>query len=355
MKLCASVSATSFVLLVLVFRVARGGDGDTLVPALLIFGDSVVDAGNNNDLTTLVKANFPPYGRDFVTHTATGRFCNGKLAADFTADFLGFTSYPPAYLGQDATGNNLLKGANFASAGSGLHDGTAKLYGSISLSQQFKNYRDYQAKVVNMVGEAKTKGIINGSIHLLSTGSSDFLQNYYINPLLYGLYTPDQFSDLLMRSYATFIKNLYERGARKIGVTGLPPTGCLPAAITLFGMGSNQCVERLNHDAISFNNKLNITSQRLVHKLPGLTLVVFDIYQPLLDMILKPTDYGFFESRKACCGTGTFETSMLCNEWSIGTCSNATQYVFWDSFHPSEAANQVLAADLASQGSSLIS
>ena len=62
--------------------------GDPLVPALIIFGDSVVDVGNNNNLFTLVKANFPPYGRDFVTHRPTGRFCNGKLATDFTGMYV---------------------------------------------------------------------------------------------------------------------------------------------------------------------------------------------------------------------------------------------------------------------------
>lgn len=35
--------------------------GQPLVPAFNIFGDSVVDSGNNNNLYTLVKANFPPY------------------------------------------------------------------------------------------------------------------------------------------------------------------------------------------------------------------------------------------------------------------------------------------------------
>lgn len=58
--------------------------GQSLVPAVFIFGDSVVDVGNNNNLYTLVKANFPPYGRDFKRHSPTGRFCNGKLATDFT-------------------------------------------------------------------------------------------------------------------------------------------------------------------------------------------------------------------------------------------------------------------------------
>ena len=65
---------------------------------------------------------------------------------------------------------------------------------------------------------------------------------------------------------------------------------------------------------------------------------------------------GFMEARKGCCGTGTVETtSLLCNPKSLGgSCSNATQYVFWDSVHPSEAANKVLADALILQGFALL-
>ncbi|KAE9465505.1 hypothetical protein C3L33_02586, partial [Rhododendron williamsianum] len=203
------------VAIVMVASVARG---DPLVPMLCVFGDSVVDVGNNNHLNTLIKSNFPPYGRDFVTHTPTGRFCNGKLATDFTAEYLGFDSYPPAYLSQDAKGKNLSIGANFASAGSGFYDRTAQ---AISLTQQLAYYKEYQNKVVSMVGKDSANTMFSGGIHLLSAGSSDFIQNYYINPMLQRTYTPDQF--------------------------------------------------------------------------PGLKVVVFDIYQPLLDLITKPTDQGMKE------------------------------------------------------------
>lgn len=81
-------------------------------------------------------------------------------------------------------------------------------------------------------------------------------------------------------------------GARKIGVTTLPPLGCLPAAVTIFGMGSIECVARLNVDAFSFNNKLNVTSQRLQARHPGLKLVVLDIYQPLLDLVINSSQHG---------------------------------------------------------------
>ncbi|KAK7843842.1 gdsl esterase/lipase [Quercus suber] len=326
MSLLSSFLA-SFLFLVLLLFVANG---QPLVPALIIFGDSVVDVGNNNDLETIIKSNFLPYGRDFVKHKPTGRFCNGKLASDFTAENLGFTSYPPAYLSKRAKGKNLLG------------------------EQQLEHYKEYKTKLVEIAGRSNASSIISGAIHLISAGSSDFVQNYYIDPLLYKAYTPDQFSDILIQSYTDFIQNLYDLGARKIGVTTLPPIGCLPAAITIFGSDSNECVARLNHDAVSFNTKLNATSLRLQKKLSGLNLVVFDIYQTLFDLVTKPTDNGFFEARRGCCGTGLIETSILCNPKSVGTCANASEYVFWDGFHPSEAANKILADNLLINGISLI-
>ena len=53
------------------------------VPAVMVFGDSIVDPGNNNYITTLVKCNFPPYGRDFGEgNQPTGRFSNGLVPSD---------------------------------------------------------------------------------------------------------------------------------------------------------------------------------------------------------------------------------------------------------------------------------
>ncbi|KAE8663782.1 GDSL esterase/lipase [Hibiscus syriacus] len=348
------VSSSFMALFILFGFVVSVASGQPLVPAMFIFGDSVVDAGNNNVLKTIIKADFPPYGRDFVNHKPTGRFCNGKLASDFTAENIGFTAYPPAYLSEEAKRNNLLIGANFASASSGYYETTSNLYHTLSLSKQLENYKVYQNKLVAIAGKSNASSIISDGIYLISSGSSDFLQNYYINPLLYKFYTPDQFSDILIESCANFMQNLYELGARKIGVSTLPPLGCLPAAITVFGEDSNECVAKLNSNAVYFNNKLNATSQKLQKKFSDLKLVVFDIYQPLYNLVTKPSDNGFAEARKACCGTGLLETSILCNPKSIGTCANASEYVFWDGFHPSEAANKILADDLLTSGISLI-
>ncbi|CAJ1955824.1 unnamed protein product [Sphenostylis stenocarpa] len=261
--------------------------GQPLVPALFIFGDSVFDVGNNNHLYTIVKANFPPYGRDFKNGSPTGRFCNGKLASDYTAENLGFTSYPPAYLNLKVKGINLLNGSNFASAASGYYDATAKLYHAIPLSQQLEHYKESQNILMGIVGPSNASSIISGAVYLISAGNSDFIQNYYINPLLYKVYTADEFSDILMQHYTSFIQ-----ASRKIGVTTLPPMGCLPAAITLFGSDSNDCVVRLNSDAVNFNKKLNTTSQSIQKSLSGLKLVILDIYQPLYDLVTKPAENG---------------------------------------------------------------
>lgn len=53
------------------------------VPCYFIFGDSLVDAGNNNLLTTMARADYNPYGIDFKPLGATGRFSNGKTTVDF--------------------------------------------------------------------------------------------------------------------------------------------------------------------------------------------------------------------------------------------------------------------------------
>ena len=80
------------------------------------------------------------------------------------------------------------------------------LQNTIPLSTQLEYYKEYQKKVVKLVGKVNATSLINGSVHFVSAGSSDFLQNYFVNPLLFEAYTPDQFSDILIKSYAKFVQ-----------------------------------------------------------------------------------------------------------------------------------------------------
>jgi phospholipase/lecithinase/hemolysin len=85
---------------------------------------------------------------------------------------------------------------------------------------------------------------------------------------------------------------VYGLGARKIGVTSLPPLGCLPAARTLFGYHENGCVARINTDAQGFNKKVSSAASNLQKQLPGLKIVIFDIYKPLFDLVQNPSNFG---------------------------------------------------------------
>lgn len=135
--------------------------------AFFVFGDSLVDSGNNNYLMTSARADAPPYGVDFPTRRPTGRFSNGKnipdiistlpsphsalLATAFACrvsflcslDRSGFKqsinagehlgSEPPMpYLSPQLRGKKLLVGANFASAGVGILNDTGIQFVSVS-------------------------------------------------------------------------------------------------------------------------------------------------------------------------------------------------------------------------------
>lgn len=60
--------------------------------ALYVFGDSTVDAGNNNFLATAAKADFAPYGVDLKGQLALGRFTNGLTFADLIGTALSLPS-----------------------------------------------------------------------------------------------------------------------------------------------------------------------------------------------------------------------------------------------------------------------
>lgn len=95
-----------------------------------------------------------------------------------------------------------------------------------------------------------------------------------------------------MRLGCFVVQNLYGLGARKFGVTSLPPLGCLPAARTLFGYHESGCVSRINADAQQFNKKLNSAATSLQKQLSGLKIVIFDIFQPLYDLVKSPSKSG---------------------------------------------------------------
>jgi hypothetical protein len=76
------LSSMSFIFLLIFLHSLSPIHSLPLSPALYVFGDSMFDSGNNNILPTIAKADYLPYGVNFVKG-ATGRFTNGRTVADF--------------------------------------------------------------------------------------------------------------------------------------------------------------------------------------------------------------------------------------------------------------------------------
>ncbi|CAH2067493.1 unnamed protein product [Thlaspi arvense] len=318
------------------------------IPALIAFGDSIVDTGNNNYVKTVVKCDFHPYGINFQGGVPTGRFCDGRVPVDLLAEEVGIKSVVPAYLDPNVKSEDLLTGVSFASGGSGYDPITPKLVAVISLEDQLKYFEEYIEKVKNLVGEERKEFILANSLILLVAGSDDIANTYY-DLRARPQYDVDSYTTLMANSASDFVTKLYGYGVRRIAVFGAPPLGCVPSQRTLGGGLMRDCAEYYNEAAKLFNSKLS-TKLDLLHKtLPGIRSVYINIYDPLLDIIQKPAKYGFGVSNKGCCGTGVIEVAVLCNKITSSVCPDVSSHVFWDSYHPTEKTYKVLVSLLISK------
>ncbi|XP_009786862.1 GDSL esterase/lipase EXL3-like [Nicotiana sylvestris] len=302
--------------------------------AVFAFGDSIVDQGNNNYLKTLIKCNFQPYGKDFMGGMPTGRFSNGKTPADLIAEELGIKELMPAYSDPNLKSEDIKTGVSFASGGCGYDPQTATIVAAIPLSTQLTQFKEYIVKLKGLVGEEEANYILKNSLFMVVAGTDD-LANTYFTAGIHLKQDINSYTDLMVAEASKFLKELYKLGARKYWIFGIPPIGCLPSQRTLAGGLSRECIKKYNDGAQLANTKFSIAFDSLSKKLPQSRLVLVDIYNPLLDLILKPQKYGFEEAAKGCCGTGNIEVALLCNKFS-GTCEDDTKYIFWDSYHPTE-------------------
>ncbi|VVA29178.1 PREDICTED: GDSL [Prunus dulcis] len=312
------------------------------VPAVIVFGDSSVDSGNNNFIPTIARSNFQPYGQDFPGGQPTGRFCNGRIPSDLISDGLGLKPTIPAYLDPMYNISDFATGVCFASAGTGYDNTTSDVARVIPLWKEVEYYEEYQKKLKAYLGNKKAKKLLSDALYLISIGTNDFLENYYTLPDRQSQFTVKQYENFLINLAADFVKKLYALGARRMSLAGLPPMGCLPLERTTNIMGLHACVEERNNVALEFNRKLKGMVAKLNNQLPGLEAVYVDVYYIFLQIITRPSVFGLEEARVGCCGTGRFEMSFLCNPHNPFTCQDANKYVFWDAFHPSEKTNQII-------------
>ncbi|XP_062213186.1 GDSL esterase/lipase EXL3-like [Phragmites australis] len=318
-----------------------------LVTAVIVFGDSIVDPGNNNGLLTLIKANHPPYGKDFFNHEATGRYSNGLIPTDLIAQGLGVKQLLPAYLGVDHSPEDLLTGVSFASGATGFDPLTPVVVSVISLEQQLSYFDEYRGKLVDIVGEEETEKIIEGSLFVVCAGTDDVANTYFTTPFRSVEYDIPSYVDLLVSGAEAFLRKVSSKGARKIGFVGMPPVGCVPSQRTVGGGLRRECEPKRNQAAQLYNARIQDMIGGLNEEPSFTTLVVYmDIYRILDDLMERGQRYGFTETTKGCCGTGMIEVTGLCDSRFVSVCDDVSQHVFFDSYHPTEQAYRIIVNDI---------
>ncbi|KAL6278914.1 hypothetical protein ACE6H2_022515 [Prunus campanulata] len=314
--------------------------------AFFVFGDSLVDNGNNNYLATTARADSPPYGIDYPTGRPTGRFSNGFNIPDFISQQLGADSTLP-YLSPELTGQKLLVGANFASAGIGiLNDTGIQFVNIIRMSRQLEYFQQYQQRVSALIGTQRTKQLVNQALVLLTVGGNDFVNNYYLVPFSarsrqYDL--PD-YVKFLISELKKLLLRMYDLGTRRVLVTGTGPLGCVPAELAQRSR-SGECSAELQRAASLYNPQLVQLLKSLNSQLGSDVFIAANTQQTRNDFISNPRAFGFSTSKIACCGQGPYNGLGLCTVAS-NLCPNRDQYAFWDAFHPSEKANKLIVQNI---------
>ncbi|KAG1354805.1 GDSL esterase/lipase LTL1 [Cocos nucifera] len=310
--------------------------------AFFVFGDSLVDNGNNNYLATTARADSPPYGIDYPTHRPTGRFSNGLNIPDILSEQIGAEPTLP-YLSPDLKGEKLLVGANFASAGIGiLNDTGIQFINIIRISRQLQYFEQYQKRLSSLVGVAQAKQLVNKALVLITLGGNDFVNNYYLVPFSarsreFAL--PD-YVRYIISEYKKILGRLHELGARRVMVTGTGPLGCVPAELAERSRDGS-CDPELQRAAALFNPQLIQILNELNAELGSDIYISANAFKMHMDYISDPAAYGFATSKIACCGQGPYNGLGLCTVAS-NLCSNRNLYSFWDAYHPTEKANRII-------------
>ncbi|CAA0837710.1 GDSL esterase/lipase [Striga hermonthica] len=312
--------------------------------ALFVFGDSLVDNGNNNFLNSIAKSNYYPYGVDSNTGP-TGKFSNGNNFVDYLGAWLGIAA-PPPFADPSTRGTRILGGVNYASAAAGILDETGQHYGErYSLSQQVVNFETTLSQLRTMMRAGDLNRYLSHSIAVLVFGSNDYINNYLL-PTLYPTsfnYNPTQFATLLLNHYARQLVALYSVGLRKFFLAGLGPLGCIPNQRAT-GLGPpGRCVDNVNQMLGPFNQGLlSLVDVMNNGTHPGSMFVYGNSYSALGDILNNPERYGFRVIDRGCCGIGRNQGQITCMPWSP-PCPNRNEYVFWDAFHPTQAVDAILA------------
>jgi phospholipase/lecithinase/hemolysin len=314
------------ILLVSLLLLLPGTTLAAVYTSLYVFGDSLLDSGNAHSITGVYPVS-PPYDM---------RFSNGPVASEVLAQDLGLAALPSQLGGSNyATGGATSGSANFA----GL------VYGSLTLPPPFASPPPNQiallqssttgglSQQVNLFTSAPPADI-GSSLVLVWAGANDLFLTSALVPTsppptlsqLEGIFT--NAADQAAANVEGAINGLVGAGAKNILAVNLPDLGRIPAADTplasfLWSLYANE-----------FNSQF-LDAGYLATLDASVNLTEFNIFELLNDVMADPSNNGFTNVTDACLPTvGPVPVAS--------PCADPNEYLFWDSAHPTAAADRII-------------
>ncbi|KAL6997046.1 hypothetical protein U1Q18_007170 [Sarracenia purpurea var. burkii] len=322
---------------------------------IFAFGDSFTDTGNTKSTTGPSGFNFvsnPPYGRTFF-HRPTNRYSDGRLVIDFVAEALSLPYLPP-YLNRKADTST---GVNFAVAGSTAIPYSFFVRNNLTLDITPVSIRTelswFNEHLETHEGcEKGTKGTssqCNATVNEALFWVGEIGVNDYAYSLLGGSVKSKTVRALAIKSVTGFLQAILTKGAKYIVVQSLPPSGCLPLALTLAPKDDRDdlgCVASANNQTYFHNLVLQGELRRLRAQFPAAFIVYADYWNSYRTVVKNAGKFGFKQPFRTCCGSGggpyNYQVFDACGSPSSTSCPNPAQYINWDGVHLTEAMYKVI-------------
>lgn len=273
-------------------------------PQLFIFGDSLVDEGNVSDFTGGAIPPSPPYSE--------GRFSNGQIWTEYLADTLGLN--PTNYSDIVLSGASFPDGINFGFGGA-----TTSTENTLSLT--FPNLPTQLPGLAQEIAAFTTTFAPTANpdaLYIIWAGANNYLPTA-------GTYTPQTTTTEAIANLSLSIQSLASVGAKNILVVNLPDLGKIPATLNTPISGPLDAISNQH------NSELVTTVDNLESSLPVNFIELLDVNSLFDDILSEPDMFGFTNVTESCLQA---------------SCTNADEYLFWDSQHPTTAGYEAI-ADLA--------
>nr|GMD64927.1 GDSL esterase/lipase At4g01130-like [Ipomoea batatas] len=351
------------VVLTAIMVVVTGCKATCSFPAIFNFGDSNTDTGG---FFAAFPPLVPPYGITYF-NKPVGRTTDGRVIVDFLAQGLGLPFLSP-YL--KSIGSDYRHGANFATVSSTVMLPHSFPFDSgvspFSLAIQFNQFKQFKVMVDEEeeqhhsydYGNTKLppKNIFGKALYTFYIGQNDFT----LNLTSLGISGVMQFLPQVVGQIAKTIKDIYALGGRTFFILNLAPVGCYPGFLVKLPHNASDvdqfgCLKSYNNAVVNYNNMLKDALRQTRKNLKDANVVYVDTHTILLDLFQHPTSHGLKYGTKACCGYGggdyNFNKEVVCGSTKVvngqkvsaEACEDPYNYVSWDGFHLTDAANKLTA------------